>query len=127
MNILLIPRFGILGAACATTLALIIRNAFYSIKLHKDYRIHPFTKHYIKPALASVCIMTIIYILVRNVLSTVVLWHLPLFIVGFLCVYILSLLLTRSFDREDMLILVMIEEKTGVNLSAAKKLIGKFL
>jgi len=127
LNIALIPPLGIVGAAIATASAFAIRNLLLSTRLYSLSKIHPFTKNYLKPAIASVILAIIIYALVKNLVTVIPFWLLPLLFVLFLGAYALSILVTRSFDKEDIMMLLAIEQRLGVNLTAVKKILRRFL
>ncbi len=126
LNIALIPRWGIIGAAIALLIAYLAANIFCSVMLYQLYRIHPFTKNYLKPLLACSIIIASIYTLTRN-LYVVNHWMLPLIFVLFLVVYGLCLLLTKSFDKEDIMMLLAIEDRLGMNLTAIKRILRRFV
>lgn len=127
LNIALIPPLGIVGAAIATASAFALRNLLWSARLYSLSKMHPFTENYLKPAIASVVLVLIIYALVRNLISVIPFWLLPLLFIAFLGAYAISVLLTRSFDKEDIMLLLAIEQRLGMNLTAAKKLLRRFL
>ncbi len=127
LNILLIPPLGLTGAAIATASALGMRNIMISMRLYMFSRIHPFSINYIKPTLVSTVIILIIYILVDKLISGTPLWLLPLLLVLFLATYGISILLTKSFDKEDLMMLLAIEKKAGLNLAPVKKVLNKFV
>lgn len=127
LNVVLIPPLGIVGAAIATSSSLAMRNILVSARLYLLSKMHPFTRNYLKPAIASVVLVLIIYGAVANLVSVIPFWLLPLLFVVFLGVYALSILLTRSFDREDIMMLLTIEKKLGTNLTAVKKILSRFL
>jgi len=127
LNILLIPRMGILGAAIATAFALLIREAINTVKLYSLAKIHPFTRNYLKPIAASFIAILIIYLLARYLLTPVPVWFLPVAFVLTLGIYFLSMLLTKSLDREDIAMLLTLEKRLGIDLAPLKKLLGRFL
>lgn len=127
LNIILIPPLGIAGAAIATASALAMRNVIWSARLYSLSKIHPFTRHYLKPAIASFVLVIIIYALVKNLVSVMPFWLLPVLFIVFLGVYALSVLLTKSFDKEDIMMLLTMEQRLGVNLTAVKKILKKFV
>jgi O-antigen/teichoic acid export membrane protein len=126
LNATLIPPLGITGAAVASLASYFAVNIFCSAKLYQLARIHPFTKNYLKPFIASGVIIFIIYAFATSLL-TISFWMLPLFFVLFLAVYALSLLLTKSFDNEDIMLLLAIEKRTGVDATPIKKILGRFI
>lgn len=125
LNIILIPIWGMKGAAVATVTAIILINAIRSIKLYSLSKIHSLEKNIIKPVISSIILVSIIYFIAKNFLI-VTFWLLPILFIIFLILYGLSLLITKSFDREDLEILLLIEKKIGINLSLMKKIVNKF-
>lgn len=125
LNLVLIPPLGIVGAAIATAVARFASNLFISIRLYSISRMQPFTKNYLKPIMVSGVTIFIIYMLIKNVLH-MPFWLLPLFFILFLFIYGLSVLLTKSFDKEDVMMLIAIEQKLGLNLANVKKLLKRF-
>jgi len=126
LNSALIPRLGIEGAAIASMISYFAVCASCSAKLYQLYRIHPFTKNYLKPIVASGIIILALYAIAKNLLL-VTYWMLPLFVILFLVVYAVSLLLTKSFDREDIMILLSIEQRTGIDATVVKNILRRFL
>jgi O-antigen/teichoic acid export membrane protein len=126
LNAVLIPPLGIMGAALASALALITIKIFTTIKVYQLSKIHPFTKNYLKPIIISVTLIFLITIIVRN-LFTITFWMPPIFLVMFLVAYGLSLLLTKSFDHEDIMMLLTIEQRTGIDATAIKRILRRFL
>ena len=126
LNATLIPPLGITGAAIASMVSYLAINVFVSIRLYQLYKIHPFTRNYLKPIIASGIIIFIIYMLFTS-LFTIQFWMLPPFLVLFLAIYGLSLLLTKSFDNEDISLLLAIEKRTGVDATLIKNILRKFL
>jgi hypothetical protein len=60
-------------------------------------------------------------------LLTVTPWMLPLLFILFFVIYSISLLLTKSFDSEDIMILLEIEKRMGINLKTIKKILKRFM
>ena len=127
LNISLIPIMGITGAAIATASAYIIFNMITATILYSISKIQPFTKNYLKPVAASLIPIAIIYVLVQNFLSPLSLWMLPLLLILFLVVYGLAVLFTKSFDKEDIAMAQTLEKGLGLNLSAIKRIIIRFI
>jgi len=126
LNAVLIPPLGITGAAIASLVSLFAMNIFSSVKLYQLSKIQPFTKNYLKPVIISGLIIFAIYI-VGNTIFTVTFWLLPLFFILFLAVYSLSLILTKSFDNEDIMLLLTIEKRMGLNLAPIKNILRRFI
>jgi hypothetical protein len=58
---------------------------------------------------------------------TVTCWMLPLLFIFFAVLYGLSLLFTKSFDQEDINMLLTIEKKMGINFRRTKNLLRRFV
>lgn len=127
LNIMLIPPLGIVGAAIATASACAMTFIVLSARLYSLSKMHPFTKNFLKPAIASVVLILIIYAVVKSLVIVIPLWLLPLLLILFFGAYVLSVLLTRSFDKEDIMMLLTIEEKVGINLTAIKRILRRFV
>ena len=127
LNILLIPPLGIIGAAIASTASLAVINLLNSTWLYLLFRIHPFTKNYIKPIIASIIPAFVIFILAKCLFDVLPVWMLLMLFILFLVMCGLSILLTKSFDDEDIMMLLAIEKRTGINLTFIKRILRRFL
>ena len=127
LNLFLIPRIGILGAAIATGSSYIISNTILSLKLYKEENIQPFTANYLKPFVLSIAIALSFYKLIDFIFIKTPNYLLPILFMLFVFIYGLSLLLTKSFDKEDIEILLSIEERLGLNLKWIKKILKRFI
>ncbi len=126
LNLLLIPIWGITGAAVATCSTYVVMNATISASLYRYTKIHPFTRHYVKPLVASALIAFGFYFAAGRLL-TIQYWMLPVLLVLFLVAYGAALLITKSFDKEDLQLLKMIEKKTGLKLNAINNIIRRHM
>ena len=54
-------------------------------------------------------------------------WMLPLLFILYYVIYLFAILLTISFDQEDIAMLLAIEKKAGVNAAQIKKILSRFL
>jgi len=127
LNIFLIPPLGIIGAAIATASSFLIRNILWVTRLYSLSKMHPFTKNYLKPIIATVVPVLIIYVLAKNLFYAIPFWLLPILFILFLGVYALAILVTKSFDREDIAMLLAIEERLEINTTPIKKILRRFL
>ena len=126
LNFLLIPPFGINGAAVAFTTSFAVVNLLKSAQIFRLHRIHPFTKNYLKPAITSIMLIPLIYMLIMNLTSTAILMPLFFFFL-FLCAYGSCLVVTRSFDSEDVVILEEIGNLVGIDASRIKRMMRRFM
>jgi O-antigen/teichoic acid export membrane protein len=127
LNIFLIPLLGIIGAAIASASSLAVINVLNSTWLYLLFRIHPFTKNYIKPILTSVLLVFVIFTLVRSMIDGTSFWLLLILLIIFLGAYGVSILFTKSFDKEDIMMMLAIEERLGVNLTSIKNILKRFI
>ncbi|MGV9141463.1 MAG: flippase [Promethearchaeota archaeon] len=126
LNFSLIPLFGILGAATASVVAITSVNLIRSWKLYSISKAQPLSKNLLKPTLISIMIISFIYFII-NFLLTLVFWILPFLLMLFYLIYGSAIILTKSFDQEDITLLLAIEKKTGVNLIIIKNILKKSL
>jgi len=125
LNILLIPRYGINGAAAATVIALVSVNIVRSIKLYSISKIHSLEKNILKPIILSIILIFIIYFIAKNLLK-ITLWVLPFLFILFIVLYVFSLLITKSFDKEDIDMVIIIEKKIGMKSRVLENILEKF-
>ena len=126
LNAILIPHLGIVGAAIASLAAYSAMNMYILIRLYQLCGMQPFTWNYLKPVITCSMIVLLIYVFTTTVL-TITFWMLPLFLILFIFIYGLSLILTRSFDNEDISLLLAIEKRTGVNTAPIKNILRRFV
>jgi len=126
LNIALIPPLGIEGAAIASVAAIVCGNLIRCWKLYSLARAQPLSKNLVKATLASLALVFLFQFIFGN-LVTVAWWMLPLLFILYYGIYGLAILFTRSFDKEDIAMLLAIEKRAGVNLSFMKKILRRFL
>ena len=127
LNLLLIPMMGMFGAAIASAISLTTGNILASAELYLLSKTHPFTKNYLKPVIVSIILVFIISTLAKNLFDVLSFLTLLLFFALFLVIYGLSMLFTRSFDNEDIMLLLAIEKRTGINTTPLKDILKRFL
>lgn len=111
-------RFGIIGASLSTMLSYILLGATNLLIIYKSTGIHPFSVEYLSP-LALSCISGLVIYIVAKALPLYP-WMLPIYLVFFLGAYLFSILLTKSIDREELLILSAVSEKLGFSTNFVK-------
>lgn len=124
INALLIPRYGLEGAAIATAFSYLLANIFRSYWLYKKTRIHPFTWNYVKLLVISFFLLEVVKALHLRILD---IWNAALSLTVFLAIYFFLVVLSRSVDEEDVELLLAIEKKLGIDLGLVKKILKKFL
>lgn len=116
LNILFIPRFGITGAATATTISYIIRNTAMSWYLNRVYDIHPFSR----------CLLTPIVpvILVAGVLRWIVSEPSLFLVASYTLVLVVTIILgylSSGIEKADLMLSELIEDNTKVNINIIKR------
>ena len=125
LNIILIPSIGIIGAAIASLASYFLINILKSIKLYKVSKIHPFTKNYLKPLTINLILFLLIFISTKYIDYKI--WMLPILLSIYLVCYTFLLLFTKSFEAEDVQLILAIERKTGFKLNFLKKLLNRYI
>ncbi len=115
LNYQLIPRYGISGAAIATTLSIAMVNLLRLIEVFYILNIHPYRMSYLKPLFAGLIAVSIIFVISKVTLVVDNIWLLFIFVSGFLGIY-LSILLLFGLDKEDSYIL----KKVGNRIALPK-------
>lgn len=125
LNSFLIPLYGMNGAAFATASTFILINILALIQVYRISHMHPFSLTYVKPLMMSLILFTGFYMVFGHV--SVSYWVLPLLFLFFLILYILILFATRSFDREDIMLIATLEKRTGLHFGWLRRLLERFL
>ncbi|WP_056934595.1 flippase [Thermococcus barophilus] len=124
LNVMLIPVYGMEGAAVATAASYFLGNVLSSAKLYKETKIHPFSWNYVKPLVISFVLLGVIKGLNLKVPG---IWYAVPILVVFLGVYTLLVLLSRSIDKEDVELLLAVEKRLGVDLGIIKRVLRRFV
>ncbi|WP_258083272.1 flippase [Thermococcus thermotolerans] len=124
LNVLLIPAYGIEGAAVATAVSYFVANVFRSVWLYRKTGIHPFSQNYLKPLGIGLILLGTLKVIPLKVSS---IWYAVPVLAVFLAVYFLLVLLSGSVDREDVELFLAIEKKLGIDLKWVKKVLGRFV
>ncbi len=125
LNMLLIPRLGMAGAAIGSAVSLTVINIVRSFWLYRLTRIHPFSRNLLKPLAISI-IMALLILLISGIFLDVTYWMIPIAFVVFCIIYLLAMLFSRSFDKEDIALLQIIEKGSGINTAPLKRFLGRF-
>ena len=95
-----------------------------SVVLYRRSGIHPFTLKYLKPVAGATFIGLIIYAFAKNV--PLYPWMLPIYLIMFVGGYVFSQLITRSLDKEDILMFEAVSNRAGLSLNWLRRIIYKF-
>jgi O-antigen/teichoic acid export membrane protein len=119
LNIILIPRYGITGAAFATMTSSIILSAVFAFQAKHYLSIVPMRKKMYR-AVIAVAISATLLIFFRNLAgtSTIALVILTIF---FFALYILLVFIFKGFDKNDIMIINTFKRKFTLNASGLNK------
>lgn len=109
LNYILIPSYGAIGAAIATTLAYFLIYTLVLIESYVITRINPFKVGSFKVLAVSAFILIMLYSLKLYTVTSIA--YLTFIGLASFIVYLVLLLLTKSFEKEDLMILKSIKEK----------------
>lgn len=112
LNLLLIPKFGILGAALASTGSYTLMNAFYQYNLVRHGNLNPFPKSVVLPLVISGGLFGLPALTFRSTISQTVSTFL-LFISIFVVLYGLVILIV-GFDTEDIGFIISAIDRTPI-------------
>ena len=117
LNYLLIPKFGIEGAAMGTTIAYIILSIGKLLKFYSIEKIHPFYGNFLKPLSLTALLSLISYYCCRNI--EISLSFALFFFILFVFFYIFSMYVTKSLEEEDSAVIKYIKDRivTKFNLN----------
>lgn len=116
INVMLIPKFSIYGAAAATTASYLLLNALYLWRLYADVGIHPFARDWLLPTGVFSGLVGAVYLVVVTVLGmpkTTLLAFAP----GLFVLYVGIVVHFGGIQREERLLLEKMEERTGIELT----------
>lgn len=120
LNIALIPNYSFLGAAVATAVSYLLLNALYSFALYRETGIHPFTPLIFRPGGAALGLVILTAGLSILIVPTSVIGVVGTFLV-FLLLYIPVVIRFGAVQEEEIMLLLSIEERFGVDLSFIKR------
>jgi O-antigen/teichoic acid export membrane protein len=127
LNILLVPVLGTNGAATATISALIIANLIPFIFTYKYIKVQPFDLKYIKPFLAALTSMILIYAPLSYFKIEVSRFDLFIIFPAFILLYFFLLVIFKVLNEEDIMILRAVEKKTGIKIKCLDRIIKRFI
>lgn len=126
LNYLLIPAYGVDGAAVATGISLVIVNTLHLFFVYRVGRKQPFRMSYVKPLLASSVAFLIVYAMTKYVVGVSLASLVGMFFV-FLTLYFLLLLLFKSFEDVDLAVMRAIDQRLGTRSDWVREIIKRFL
>ncbi len=115
-SLLLIPPFGIAGAAVSITLSAAIANILLSVRLFQVLKIHPLTRSYVLSVGLSFVLLALAFLSMNWLALTPTILLGTAGLAAYLIGYTVLMVLLKAVDAEDLMILEMIEKRLGVNL-----------
>jgi len=126
LNLLLIPLYGINGAAVATGFSFALMSMLLLFFVHRFGKIQPFRRGHLKPIFASLVSVLVVYMITKYVIGVSLLSLIIMFFV-FLVLYFFLLLLIKSFEEDDLMIMRAIDQRLGMKTDLPRRIIKKFL
>ena len=111
LNLILVPKHGINGAAFATMVSFIILGVIFAIQSKKYLSVIPLKRKMIRITFAAL-VSTGILTLIKNFMELNTL-KIIIFGVLFLLIYLIFLFVLKCFDKNDKIILDLIKNKFG--------------
>lgn len=121
LNVLLIPRFGIVGAAIASALTQVGYNCLYTYKLYRETDITPLPPRIILPVVVTAAVAVTIRILGGAFRGSG--WLLPVFAAVIAGCYLGLYIALGGVSEADIELLKSVEEKSGLDLSRVEALL----
>lgn len=115
--LLLIPAYGILGAALAATVSSAVANLLLSVRLYQTLRIHPLTRSYLLSVGSSVALLLAFYVALKVLAIPLSLPVAVICTLLYTVVYLVALLLLGTIGQEDIAVLAAVEKKIGVQIT----------
>ncbi len=113
LNYMLIPKYGIAGAAVATSISFAVWGTLNFIESYYLTKIIPFKLSYVK-IIFSVAMGSLAFLKLKSYYAISNIIMLGLFALGLTILIFILLLLTRSFEKDDKLIFKIIKHKIGI-------------
>ena len=126
LNFLLIPIYGVNGAAVATGFSLALLYILNFLFAYRAAKVQPFRLSYLRIILASLIAVLVVYLLARYVIGVSTFALIAMLIV-FLLFYFSLLLLMKSFEEGDLMIMRAIDQRLGTNSDWIREIIRRFL
>ncbi len=127
INLFLIPIYGMIGAAIATSSSVILYQILSLFFLYKKIKIQPYDKNYFRPFFISLLSIGIFYFILKFLFKSTSFSVLVISFIIFIPFYGFLFLITKGLTKEDVLILKTIERKTNLGLGWLRNIIKKFI
>ncbi|MFD1588587.1 oligosaccharide flippase family protein [Halorientalis brevis] len=116
LNVVLIPRFGIIGAALATTASFLLRDGLAAVQVYLALGETPLVWQATRPIALAVPILVVVWQVVSPATPSTLLWLIA--VTGLTAlVYAVTVLLTFGLSETETMILRSAEEQYGLDLT----------
>lgn len=122
LNVLLIPRYGIVGAAVATVIGYAVYNVGEVVGVYYYTKTHPFSWRLFKQLLPTIAVAAAC----RALLGPVAIHWLVVLGAFIALVQLASTVLTRSVDEADLLLIDQLEDAIGREFPQIRRLITTY-
>jgi O-antigen/teichoic acid export membrane protein len=124
LNIALIPMYGIEGAAFATGASIVGAAMVQNWKLYSISGVHPLSKNLFKPTFLFMVIVLPLY-LIFQLFLTIEWWIIPLLAAFFYIIFLVTIIITKSVDDEDLNLIKLLEKKVRIKSSIIQRILSK--
>lgn len=124
LNLWLIPRYGIEGAAVATTVSFLVLGGLPVLQVYYYTRLTALSQSVVAPVLVALPL-----VLVASRLATYIPASLPwigLFTTGFVGIYGIALVVIVGFTQTDVMVIKSIEEEYGIDIGPLDAIVRRF-
>jgi O-antigen/teichoic acid export membrane protein len=122
LNIILIPKYSLNGAAIATALSLIIREIIILYMTKKLIKFKYQKIYYLKYFISALIPSSILYYFISNYTHQITLTYLIILSIIFTTTYFIIVIILKGFNKDDIDIVTSLEKRTKINLSIIKKI-----
>ncbi|MAF36071.1 hypothetical protein CL622_03050 [archaeon] len=122
LNYFLIRSYGIIGAAIATGTAIVIISILQTIEVYHMTKMNPFKFNNLKILISAI----IVFLIMRIIISQFIVDNLYRLIAAslvFLVIYTISLLITRTLDKDDLTVIEIFEGRIGRKIGFIRRFI----
>ena len=125
LNFLLIPAYGIAGAAVATTISVNVTNLLATFQVWRLTGMQPLTARIFRSLLAGLVSISFIYILTETFWEYVPIPMIIALFFLFIGLYLVLLLAFGTLQKSDIVVLKAFEEKLGIRIKWLRELVIK--
>lgn len=119
LSFALVPGWGITGAAVAWSVATAVNPVLSAIQLAYTNGVHPFHRHYLVPLFFTAVPVGLAFVLLPFVPP---LWALPVIVIAIALAFFVVVLVSRSLDTGDLLLLEAVEGLLGRRLGWLRRM-----